>query len=109
MSKIASDAGLHDELIDQVVAQREPGDLLDQRLVLAAEDVQFAADVLDVVFQQHDALGSLPWLVSNSYRSSRSSSFLWIRSSRSAMIDRRWASSSPRLTVVAVSASKVSV
>ena len=49
-------AGLHDDLVDQVVAERQAGDLLDQRLVLGAEDVHLAADVLDVVFQEQDAL-----------------------------------------------------
>ena len=49
-------ARLHDDLVDQVVAERQAGDLLHQRLVLGTEDVQLAANVLDVVFQQEDAL-----------------------------------------------------
>ena len=56
MSKTSSAARLHDDLVDQVVAERQAGDLFDQRLVLGAEDVQLAADVLDVVLQEEDAL-----------------------------------------------------
>ena len=49
-------AGFHDDLVDQMIAKRQPGDLLDERLVLRIEDVQLAADVLDVVLQEQDAL-----------------------------------------------------
>ena len=49
-------AGLQDELVDQVIAERQAGDLVQQRLVLRAEQPHLPADVLDVVFQDHDAL-----------------------------------------------------
>ena len=51
--------------------------------------------------------GSLPRLASNWYKSRRSSSLRWIRSSRSAMMERRWASRSLREMVIAFSASNV--
>ena len=48
---------LHDQLVDQVIAERQPGDLLQQRLVLLAEDLDVPADVLDVVLQEQNAVG----------------------------------------------------
>ena len=47
---------LHDDLVDEVVAERQTGDFLNEGLVFGPKDVQLAADVLDVVFQQNDAL-----------------------------------------------------
>ncbi len=47
---------LHDELVDEVVAERQAGDLLQERFVVGAEDSHLAADVLDVVLQEEDAL-----------------------------------------------------
>jgi len=41
---------------DPTARRREAGDFLDQRFVLAAEDVQLPADVFDVIFQEQDAL-----------------------------------------------------
>ena len=44
-----------DQLVDDVVAQREADDLFQQRIVLLVEQLQLAADVFDVVFEQQDA------------------------------------------------------
>jgi len=45
-------ARVHDHLVDQVIADHQAGDLLEQGLVLGLEEPQLAAHVFDVVFEQ---------------------------------------------------------
>lgn len=49
--------GFHDELVDQMIAEHQPGHLLQHRLVVFRKQLEFPADVFDVVLEQHDAAG----------------------------------------------------
>ena len=48
--------GLHDELMNEQIAEGDAGDLGQQSFVAVLKDGELAADVVDVVFEQQDAL-----------------------------------------------------
>ncbi len=97
------------QLVDDIVAERQADDLLQQRVVLFAEQPQLPADVFDVLLQQQDAFVVAELVVLQFVQVEAFEQLRWTLVSSSDISERRWASSSCRLMGAASSDSKVSV